>query len=131
MFQYISCYSLSASGRKLLDIIIRFQYISCYSLSSIGKGNCGNGNVSIHLMLLFINVCRNSRRKCKNVSIHLMLLFIVNMWFMTRRNRRFQYISCYSLSSNEAGIKLVFLWFQYISCYSLSYHALFSIQNLQ
>ena len=96
-FQYISCYSLSRGFSALpwpqprfntshITLYLTavngdrfytmFQYISCYSLSNIGMGSYQPGNVSIHLMLLFIIVlvCRS--------PYHI----------------RFQYISCYSLS---------------------------------
>ena len=96
-----------------------FQYISCYSLSRPSVHLYGNLCVSIHLMLLFINITQERwihmagfntshvtlyhlikgiRLTTPRVSIHLMLLFIV------RSNRHgcarwlFQYISCYSLS---------------------------------
>ena len=35
LFQYISCYCLSAAHRPMLRIDLRFQYISCYCLSSV------------------------------------------------------------------------------------------------
>ena len=53
LFQYISCYSLSAIevGVAAGDV---FQYISCYSLSRWGEERDKRSSVSIHLMLLFI-----------------------------------------------------------------------------
>ena len=77
MFQYISCYSLSASAERITVLYPKFQYISCYSLSRKGMGYGTSGmRVSIHLMLLFIWLC----------------LYKVSCGLM------FQYISCYSLS---------------------------------
>ena len=55
MFQYISCYSLSISTYKGLDTKV-FQYISCYSLSRNRTNAEENLTVSIHLMLLFIDI---------------------------------------------------------------------------
>ena len=56
------------------------------------------------------------------VSIHLMLLFIVFKLLNKEKKQRFQYISCYSLSSAAISIILSQSGFQYISCYSLSVH---------
>ena len=36
LFQYISCYSLSITAEKALELGFMFQYISCYSLSAAG-----------------------------------------------------------------------------------------------
>ena len=75
LFQYISCYSLSASTFKnrseywrfntshvtlypahpsTFTVIFAFQYISCYSLSESCCRCFCSYHVSIHLMLLFI-----------------------------------------------------------------------------
>ena len=77
MFQYISCYSLSKAARYAFGSLrsfntshvtlyrklllkqyfdSRFQYISCYSLSSTTHNLISSLNVSIHLMLLFIDI---------------------------------------------------------------------------
>ena len=161
LFQYISCYSLSASTFKnrseywrfntshvtlypahpsTFTVIFAFQYISCYSLSESCCRCFCSYHVSIHLMLLFINITQERwihmagfntshvtlyhlikgiRLTTPRVSIHLMLLFIV------RSNRHgcarwlFQYISCYSLSwdrtkynnsGNEVSIHLMLLF---------------------
>ena len=99
MFQYISCYSLSASAERITVLYPKFQYISCYSLSRKGMGYGTSGmRVSIHLMLLFIWLC----------------LYKVSCGLM------FQYISCYSLSLSTPPEVKQRMSFQYISCYSLS-----------
>ena len=77
---------------------LSFQYISCYCLSQSHHVDCFNVNISIHLMLLFINkdllflfltpkfqyiscYCLSWQiqnvRSCISISIHLMLLFIL------------------------------------------------------
>ena len=118
-FQYISCYCLS----KYLSVIricsLSFQYISCYCLSFFMSFNICYNNISIHLMLLFIDDGRYYRRTRIIISIHLMLLFISLHGNIYNREKIFQYISCYCLSqfwdvSNPSNI------FQYISCYCLS-----------
>ena len=120
MFQYISCYSLSAWKAKGLALHTSFNtsHITLYQTS--GTGTDRRKQVSIHLMLLFIG------KGCSNFSC----LYT------------FQYISCYSLSLPLTGFRCWLLrfntshvtlyrvsesdtfrtlWtFQYISCYSLS-----------
>ena len=54
------------------------------------------------------------------VSIHLMLLFIMFEWVHCNYKRKFQYISCYSLSQENQENLSKQISFQYISCYSLS-----------
>ena len=76
-FQYISCYSLSETGRWMqrfeesfntshvtlyhgwkpihATVLYKFQYISCYSLSLYPPEKSWSERVSIHLMLLFID----------------------------------------------------------------------------
>ena len=76
----------------------KFQYISCYSLSYWLREVLLSELVSIHLMLLFINIP-----------------LAVWLWPDT-----FQYISCYSLSKSWNTGKQQRIAFQYISCYSLS-----------
>ena len=56
----------------------------------------------------------------KNVSIHLMLLFIETHLKDAEDSSSFQYISCYSLSLDRVRPLSDGWWFQYISCYSLS-----------
>ena len=57
LFQYITCYSLSGTGLKRGDVLLKFQYITCYSLSSrpAAWGRLLEV-VSIHHMLLFIAI---------------------------------------------------------------------------
>ena len=82
MFQYISCYSLSAWKAKGLALHTSFNtsHITLYQTS--GTGTDRRKQVSIHLMLLFIG------KGCSNFSC----LYT------------FQYISCYSLSINAKFI---------------------------
>ena len=116
---HITLYHGDHTGTFVMHV---FQYISCYSLSDYLFG--------IH--------CRIQ------VSIHLMLLFIDAMPEPLPFAEEFQYISCYSLSGivmpernrgycfNTShvtlypNVSLYFLWlrlFQYISCYSLSHQS--------
>ena len=101
-FQYISCYSLSNGQARLANIIQQFQYISCYSLSEIEELHIKRkGEVSIHLMLLFIPLCSAVNPLLSIVSIHLMLLFIRIVCELMSNSILFQYISCYSLSTDS------------------------------
>ena len=96
--------------------------------------------VSIHLMLLFIQLTNAAHHGCP-VSIHLMLLFIREAFKDQTTVLLFQYISCYSLSPRNCDVTgtqssfntshvtlylgfdrsiLEAFLFQYISCYSLS-----------
>ena len=92
-------------------------------------------------MLLFIPGVRPRYIRLKLVSIHHMLLFIQYPHYGLKERRKFQYITCYSLS---AAVSLIASWitcfntshvtlyrrgaeaagwsleFQYITCYSLS-----------
>ena len=74
-FQYISCYSLS--GMTATPTTERqFQYISCYSLSFSGfrVSKCNWSFNTSHVTLY--HKCRWNRTWWGKVSIHLMLLFI-------------------------------------------------------
>ena len=53
-----------------------FQYISCYCLSQCLHFHTKSNLISIHLMLLFIDIASHTLYGVKNISIHLMLLFI-------------------------------------------------------
>ena len=55
-FQYISCYCLSQFQYHQVSIVLAFQYISCYCLSSPLASIAVCKFISIHLMLLFIQV---------------------------------------------------------------------------
>ena len=122
VFQYISCYSLSASSSALFALQLQFQYISCYSLSiqrilvrllliAFQYISCYSLSVPSPVLSL-IDTCFNTShvtlyRWIPNpvcmifvVSIHLMLLFIPLAVQCNIAVVRFQYISCYSLSVN-------------------------------
>ena len=97
-FQYISCYSLSATPVENIVLYYVFQYISCYSLSFIFSW--------IHLAPTKFQYI-----SCYSLSAVCSLAELMYQMF--------QYISCYSLSgSSWAGHHQS--TFQYISCYSLS-----------
>ena len=164
IFQYISCYCLSWGVKIKFADNDRFQYISCYCLSNQELqylsylSHFNTSHVTVYLlglkteseMLTNFNtshVTVYQKSKTHNVciyriSIHLMLLFItVSVGFASLVNK-FQYISCYCLStSTMKSIKrntnfntshvTVYLFksivlyyisiaFQYISCYCLS-----------
>ena len=67
-------------------------------VNQIEQGSNHLHHVSIHLMLLFICVCRTDYSIVSEVSIHLMLLFIQQHLWLLLNIVQFQYISCYSLS---------------------------------
>ena len=97
-FQYISCYSLSCSTdlQPVFVLCFNTSHITLYRqtpegiVSSYSSFNTSHvtlyrlktilylrrTEVSIHLMLLFICVCRTDYSIVSEVSIHLMLLFI-------------------------------------------------------
>ena len=118
-----------------------FQYISCYCLSVWRLWVDRTYYISIHLMLLFIDIIRMKWHIQSIISIHLMLLFIARYLRRIHNLRSFQYISCYCLSVSKMqtyrkiwiSIHLMLLFivsilpslsrnpsFQYISCYCLS-----------
>ena len=74
-FQYISCYSLSTCWKPCISEV-KFQYISCYSLSTKKRKlvislRCFNtSHVTLYLLTLSL------LEALGHVSIHLMLLFI-------------------------------------------------------
>ena len=76
MFQYISCYSLSNSLEDMRFCRKSFNtsHVTLYPFSGGKYGN--QRNVSIHLMLLFIQLLQQNLIFRRGVSIHLMLLFI-------------------------------------------------------
>ena len=102
-FQYISCYCLSVLYKRKKLGTTTFQYISCYCLSSCSSNrdiNTSNFNtshvtvyhlssfpwyarllISIHLMLLFIQLPSTLSDSSSVISIHLMLLFILCTFF--------------------------------------------------
>ena len=146
LFQYISCYSLSAYRSFENEVVLLFQYISCYSLSNSTErhearyqvsihlillfileamvGIYLNTFVSIHLMLLFIFFWTGYPHVQGNVSIHLMLLFILEGVQISMDDSLFQYISCYSLSravdimetASVVSIHLMLLFINMLRC---------------
>ena len=120
VFQYISCYSLSAKNWAMDHLECEFQYISCYSLSyqnsetELVKFCFNTSHVTLYpkrdRSYLFRSSCFNTSHVtlyrgiwcwfcCRgSVSIHLMLLFIELQGIQIIQTKRFQYISCYSLS---------------------------------
>ena len=122
--------------------VIVFQYISCYSLSAhrtepqASRSSFNTSHVTLY------RISKEDQEWLSRVSIHLMLLFISLEAVKTATTTAFQYISCYSLSTGSGeqipkhqcfntshvtlyrkriyifGIRLSV--FQYISCYSLS-----------
>ena len=66
---------------------------------------------------------RQYREQHRLVSIHHMLLFIFELASGQAVVGTFQYITCYSLSTESAFCKSEFIQFQYITCYSLSFHS--------
>ena len=111
---------------EYISTSIRFQYISCYSLSMCMTRLELATIVSIHLMLLFINIRARLWNWIGKVSIHLMLLFIEFKSRVGITLTAFQYISCYSLSEQATRQQKPEEEFQYISCYSLSAYVLFA-----
>ena len=83
LFQYISCYSLSASTFKNRSEYWRFNTSHVTLYRKENKKLMYGNTVSIHLMLLFINPQQNECSSCSKVSIHLMLLFITKTYTVT------------------------------------------------
>ena len=119
-FQYISCYSLSVTGntygakdvrfntshvtlyRKTIQYpqypFCRFQYISCYSLSWSITDNKRLKRVSIHLMLLFIPLLTSCKWYILCFNTSHVTLYLCKKEKTKEGVKKFQYISCYSLS---------------------------------
>ena len=73
-FQYISCYSLSHTLEHISGCISQFQYISCYSLSNYDSAWRHEYDVSIHLMLFFIDMeCKELKPKERFNTSHVIL----------------------------------------------------------
>ena len=98
-FQYISCYSLSKLRMRLyqMDMSFNTSHVTLYRIFYMAaKANLISFNTS-HVTLYRGN--ERPRLTWISVSIHLMLLFI-RPWKCCKKNRSaFQYISCYSLST--------------------------------
>ena len=123
VFQYISCYSLSATQTGQTYTIYRvsihlmllfiwkpsangllrsmFQYISCYSLSIIWNQLLDGLKTFQYISCYSLSKWCRCPGSCSLVSIHLMLLFIQDCIKKATRFHSFQYISCYSLSVNQ------------------------------
>ena len=129
---------LAAAERKLSDSFNTSHVVVYHRACSAGKYRT---NVSIHLMLLFIeklaqvlgmesefqyisccclSAVYENRTNSKPVSIHLMLLFILLPCVSPSPLNWFQYISCCCLSVGIRRCECVRQWFQYISCCCLS-----------
>ena len=148
-----------------------FQYISCYCLSAPTAVILNQKCISIHLMLLFIDFWRRYRNNSINfntshvtvyhwadntvakgitISIHLMLLFITSAPFFVRVIFHFNtsHVTVYQglLTSQNwsvsISIHLMLLFieeevkpedntviFQYISCYCLSHGSDFTVKR--
>ena len=97
-FQYISCYSLSRPCGVVVSKYGVSIHLMLLFIKSAQTTSFLADRVSIHLMLLFIPAGGKNYRFLLYVSIHLMLLFIFHPVAPVQSVRRFQYISCYSLS---------------------------------
>ena len=88
--------------------------------------------VSIHLMLLFI-FFSTSLANVLAVSIHLMLLFIWDSNVVRVRVRGFQYISCYSLSVNILILFLLSLCFNtsHVTLYLIALQLVLDVWSFQ
>ena len=98
LFQYISCYGLSA---LLQFFFLDFPISIHLMLRFIENGRITNGfniRISIHLMLRFIIIFGLKFFNPIIISIHLMLRFIADATADTGNFFEFQYISCYGLS---------------------------------
>ena len=98
LFQYISCYSLSVQGAAEMPWLISFNtsHVTLYlrQASYIQSSVL----VSIHLMLLFINVDMSSRYWYTSFNTSHVTLYQFNAARDAVKSALFQYISCYSLS---------------------------------
>ena len=76
-----------------------FQYISCYSLSATPlQAHEPQERFNTSHVTLYHHTEENSTYR-QQVSIHLMLLFILVTEIVNKLSEAFQYISCYSLST--------------------------------
>ena len=120
LFQYISCYCLSAisSGTGQPPLNFNTSHVTVYLTgvppSTIEKTNFNTSHVTVYLLAAMFMLSPI------NISIHLMLLFIKEIRTLDSPPRLFQYISCYCLSFPASNSISSFPEFQYISCYCLS-----------
>ena len=99
IFQYISCYGLSGFRGNESGWNFAFQYISCYGLSTCYHAYMRYIVISIHLMLRFIWRIPHWNLGQPCISIHLLLRFIHRAESDYPARKKFQYISCYGLST--------------------------------
>ena len=109
----------------------RFQYISCYCLSYPQSYNLFCLHISIHLMLLFINILMRTHAD-RRISIHLMLLFIITGIRTTKRVNKFQYISCYCLSFSPARafVRTSYFNTSHVTVYQCTLHTIPRIEAI-
>ena len=121
LFQYISCYSLSQNSCRTEDSLMSFNTSHITLYRSLFRTSSDSSIVSIHLMLLFIGFRTETVISCIWVSIHLMLLFIPLLtsckWYILCFNTSHVTLYLCKKEKTKEGVKK----FQYISCYSLSY----------
>ena len=102
------------------DLIRMFQYISCYSLSAVAVDMrvriIGFNTSHVTLYRCCDNACDSCCRRfnTSHVTLYLSRNVLVTIAY------EFQYISCYSLSADDNATPVLSAMFQYISCYSLS-----------
>ena len=97
LFQYITCYSLSLRVFSDLVRVLMFQYITCYSLSDVQ-----------HLLLVnYIGF---------NTS-HVTLYLLMERYLSSRTGFNTSHVTLYRAGKEHA---FLFGLFQYITCYSLS-----------
>ena len=135
MLLFIAAKKEGRGNRKI------FQYISCYCLSKSSRRVHIPNLISIHLMLLFILFRTHDIQKQIVISIHLMLLFIItfigilpiDFHFNTSHVTVYLSPSLPFSATFRISIHLMLLFilttstyrmefpsFQYISCYCLS-----------
>ena len=99
-FQYISCYCLSQLDNMMEMLEPKFQYISCYCLSPAGYPASVLVEISIHLMLLFINRRAHSALCFANFNTSHVTVYLLDLLTL-HCAKTFQYISCYCLSTTR------------------------------
>ena len=140
-FQYISCYCLSkkscrTAGSNTISIHLMLLFIIGRKRNLFDALDFNTSHVTVYLWSI-MRGCRpvtdfNTSHvtvylvipmrsgPVNNISIHLMLLFIFIFCAAIFPFFRFQYISCYCLSSAVVSFSPDSSLFQYISCYCLS-----------
>ena len=140
-FQYITCYSLSGTSRfyALITVCFNTSHVTLYPPSilitviflirfntshvTLYPGTTQTKSltkwVSIHHMLLFININNNCAISCKSFNTSHVTLYRLGISDECPA-KEFQYITCYSLSVHGLALCCIVGLFQYITCYSLS-----------